>query len=499
MPRVAIGGFQHETNTFAPIVADFGRFEQADAWPPLSRGQALLDNLTGPMNLPPAGFIGEADKLDFELIPLTWCAAGPSAPVTGHAFETVCEYLLTDLAAALPVDGVYLDLHGAMVTDRFDDGEGELLRRIRELIGSDLPLVVSLDLHANITTAMIEHASLLVSYRTYPHVDMAETGARAARLLHRLITDDLHPAKAWRQLPFLIPLTAQCTLIEPAASLMAKLADLERDSLLSLNFTCGFPPADIADCGPAVFGYGLDAGQLDQTIDRFTDMILAREADFAETLYDSDTAVTLALDAVARDEIPVVLADTQDNPGGGGNSDTVGLLKALIARQAPAVLAVMYDPEVAAEAHRHRIGESFEADLGAKSGFGDEQPYRGRFTVEALGDGTFTGTGPFYLGCRIQLGPMALLRGGEVRIVVASGRQQAADQAIFRHLGVEPADTAILALKSSVHFRADFQPIARHILVVEAPGPNTADPLRLDYHKLRAGMRLRPLGPVFQS
>jgi microcystin degradation protein MlrC len=189
----------------------------------------------------------------------------------------------------------------------------------------------------------------------------------------------------------------------------------------------------------------------------------------------------------------VILADTQDNPGGGGNADSMSLIKALVAGHVPAVLAgIICDPEAAARAHSVGEGASIDLELGARSGTPGETPLEGRFRVAALGDGRFTGTGPFYRGARFELGPMALLELDGVRIAVASRKQQAADQAMFRHLCVEPADHAVLALKSSVHFRADFGPIASRILVVEAPGPNAADPAKLPFARLRPGMRTSP-------
>jgi microcystin degradation protein MlrC len=189
----------------------------------------------------------------------------------------------------------------------------------------------------------------------------------------------------------------------------------------------------------------------------------------------------------------VILADTQDNPGAGGHADTTSLLKALVASGLQGILAgVMCDPAAAARAHAAGEGSSVSLSLGARSCTPGESSLEARFKVLALGDGRFTGTGPFYRGARFELGPMALLELGGVHVAVASRKQQAADRAMFRHLRAEPADYAVLALKSSVHFRADFGPIASRVLVVEAPGPNVADPAKLPFRKLRPGLRRRP-------
>lgn len=190
---------------------------------------------------------------------------------------------------------------------------------------------------------------------------------------------------------------------------------------------------------------------------------------------------------------PLILADTQDNPGGGGTADGTSLIKAVLAQRVRGVLAgVLCDPHVAAHAHAAGVGAELELALGAGTGAFGETPIRGRFKVIALSDGRFTATGPFYLGSRMNLGPMALVRIDDVHVAVASRKQQAADQAMFRCLGVEPRDFAVLVLKSSVHFRADFGPIASRILVVAAPGANIADPARLPFTKLKPGTRVRP-------
>lgn len=500
MARVAIGGFQHETNTFAPAKASYEDFAEGGGWPALQRGDDMLANI-GDANLPVVGAAAELTRLGHDLVPLVWAAATPSAHVTTDAYERIAGLLLEDLAAKGPFDAVYLDLHGAMVTEDFEDGEGELLRRVRAVVGPNVPLVASLDLHANVTPEMVEHSDALVAYRTYPHVDMAATGARAARLLQSFIKGEGLRHKAFRQLPFLIPITWQCTLIEPGAAIYAELERLEAAAgpSVSLSFTPGFPAADIYHCGPAVVAYGANAAAADGAAETLAARVAAVEKDFAGRLYAPDDGVREALALARHARKPIILTDTQDNPGGGGTSDTTGLLAALVAHDAPAVLGVMADPEVAAAAHRAGVGAEITVAMGGNSGASGQAPFHGSFTVERLGDGAFTGTGPMWRGVKVQLGPMALLRIGKVRVVVATKRLQAADQSIFRHVGVEPAEQKILALKSSVHYRADFQPIAEAILVVAAPGAVIADPAELPFKRLRRGVRLHPLGPVFEG
>ena len=491
MARIAIGGFQHETNTFSPVRATFADFAAPDAWPGLTRGGALFDAVAG-INLPAAGFVEEARGLHHELLPLSWCSAQPSGHVTRDAFERIVAMVIEDLRDAGDVDAVYLDLHGAMVTEHLDDADGEVLRRVRAVVGAGVPIVASLDFHANISRQMARAATALVSYRTYPHVDMAECGARAARVLHHLL-GRVRVASYLEQVDFLIPLTSQSTLVEPLQSLMRDAESAERAPVLSMCLAPGFPAADVADCGPSVYACGSDAFVVATSVRQLAAELRRREGEFALELHSVGQAIAEVSRIPAPRGRPVILADTQDNPGAGGNADTMSLIKALVAGGTQRVLAgVICDPEAAARAHAAGEGAMVDLRLGARTGTAGETPLETRFKVLALGDGRFTGTGPFYRGGRFELGPMALLEVGGVRIAVASRKQQAADQAMFRHLRVEPADYAVLVLKSSVHFRADFGSMASRILVVEAPGPNIADPAQLPFARLRPGMRTSP-------
>jgi len=506
--RIAIGGFQHETNTFAPSKAGFDAFAQADAWPALQRGPGLLSAFED-MNIPSAGFIDAMQARGHDLVPLVWCSATPSAHVKADAFEKIADMLCDDLKAAVEagIDGVYLDFHGAMVCDHLEDGEGELLNRIRHIVGLDMPIVASLDLHANITEQMVALASALVTYRTYPHIDMAETGVRAAHLLDQMAHGMPRQAKAMRKLDFLIPLPAQCTMKDPAALLYADVSVLDGARLAdgrvsSVSFAMGFPAADIKECGPTVVAYGDSQEAADDAVERISREIADWEEAFREKLWSAEDAVSHAIglgeDQPARG--PVVLADTQDNPGAGGNGDTVGILRELMEQDAPnAVLGVLYDPESVEVALSAGVGAQLALSLGAKTGGADEEPVRMTFDVEAISDGEVLAKGPFYGGSTLSLGPTVLLRCGGVRVVVASKKVQCADREMFRHIGVDPAKVPVVVVKSSVHFRADFGPIAREILVVEAPGPNVANHTRLAYQNLRKGVRLMPTGPAFQG
>ncbi len=494
--RIAIGGFQHETNTFAPSKATYLNFERAKGWPGLQRGGEMLETMVA-RNLPIAGFIEQMKGTRHTLVPTAWAAAEPSAHVTEDAFERIAAMIVDGIRDAKP-DAVYLDLHGAMVTEHLDDGEGEILARVRRAVGEDVPVMASLDLHANVTRTMVDCADALVGYRTYPHVDMADTGARTAFLLAQRLDGMARPHAALRRIPFLIPLSAQCTDLEPSKKLFADLAGMETRDVPTLSFTPGFPAADFPECGPVVLAYGTSPGAAAQAADALARHIESIEAEFDAPVYAADEAVKLAMAIAAKATRPVVIADTQDNPGAGGDSDTTGMLRALLANKVQrAALGVMVDPAAAQAAHRAGIGSTLELSLGGKSGVPGDAPLRAQFRVDALSDGRLLCKGPFYRGAKMELGLSACLSIEGVRIVLASKKTQLADQELYRFVGIEPTAQAILVNKSSVHFRADFAPIAEQILVAKAPGPMIADPSEFPWKRLARGIRLKPNGKAF--
>ncbi|HJZ21295.1 MAG TPA: M81 family metallopeptidase, partial [Bradyrhizobium sp.] len=468
-------------------------------WPAMAHGADVLKTMHN-INVGLSGFIDVAKVNGWELVPTISCGASPSAHVTKDAFERIVTEMVDGIAAAGPFDAVYLDLHGAMVTEHFDDGEGEVLARVRRVIGPDLPLVVSLDLHANVTQAMIEHADALIAYRTYPHVDMADTGRACAKHLALLLQSKQKFAKAFRQLPFLIAISWQCTNDQPTKGIYEKLAALQSDAVPTLSFAPGFPAADFPDCGPSVFAYGRTQADADAAADAVARIVIGHEDDFDGRIYSPDDGIRLAMELAKTATRPIVIADTQDNPGAGGDSDTTGMLRALVRNRATrAAIGAIYDPASAKAAHAAGVGAAVTLALGGKSGITGDAPYQESFVVEQLSDGRFIAPGPYFGGREMDMGPSAALRIGDVRVVVASHKAQLADQAMYRYVGIEPTEQSILVNKSSVHFRADFEPIAAKLLICAAPGAMPADTATLPWTRLRPGIRIKPNGPVFSS
>ena len=489
--RVAVAGFVHETNTFSPHPATMDRFAEADGWPPLVTGSELPAALAG-SNLPAAGFL-EAARLDgAEVLPLLWCSAVPSGPVTRDAHETVLGRILDGLRAAGPVDAVYLDLHGAMVAEHERDGDGAVLAAVRAEVEASTAVVASLDLHANVSSAMLDASDALVAFRTYPHVDMAATGRRMYAALKAVlpgIRDGRRPARALGRSPFLVPLVCQSTDAEPGRRLYAGLGDSDDASVFTTSLTMGFPPADAWETGPSVLSYAATESAARAAVAAVLGQLEAAEAEFAVPLRAPGPAIAEALRISDTSGGLVVIADTRDNPGAGGAGDTTGLLAAAVESGAEGMaIGVLADPDTAALATQAGVGAEITVALGGRS---DGEPYVGPARVTALGDGRFTATGPMFGGSHMDLGPMAALRCGRVAVAVASRRMQAADRSMFRHVGIEPDTQRVVIVKSSVHFRADFAH-ARAVVVADAPGLNPVDHDTLDYRHLRADVRRMP-------
>lgn len=497
MLRIAVAGFVHETNTFSPLPTKYEDFAlPKGSNPGLLRQDQLLEFFRNKnLNLAACGFIAAAERAGHQIVPLFYCAAEPSGQVSANAFERIMGLIAAGLEDNRPLDAVFLNLHGAMVYEGFNDGETEILRRVRAIVG-DIPIVASLDLHGNISRQSVDYASLMVGFRTYPHLDQYETGERCAVALACLLGGEtVH--KVFRQIPFLTAISTQSTSTEPARSIYALLQEVEANpDIISATVMMGFAPADIPDAGPSVFAYGTTRSAADAAAARLYEAFLDREAEFVPNLLTADEAVEQAIALAKTAQKPIILADVQDNAGAGGTSDTPWILEALVRHNAQgAALGIMYDPAAAALAHAAGEGADIELPLGGKLTPGQTR-FIAVFHVEKLTDGNFRATGPMMGGQLINLGKMAQLSIGGTRLVVSSERVQANDRSYFRQVGIEPGDMKILVLKSTNHYRADFEPISSRIITVAAPGAIVEDPAQIVYQNLREGVRRGALGPT---
>jgi len=488
--RIGVAGICHETNTFAEGVTRFEHFERSGAFPGLMVGDEIVETLHA-TKVPMGGFIAAAEELNFELVPLIWTFANPSGLVAQDAYEKLAGMLMDRLQKAMPVDGVLLDLHGAMVTEELEDAEGDLLARTRHLIGPDIPIVVTLDLHANITPAMASEASALIGYDTYPHVDCFERGIEAAHLLVDTISGHVQPATGLAQIDMLIGPPKQCTLISPMKDIFALVHEIEqRPGILAVTLAGGFPFADTYNTGAcAVVSADGDQELAQESAEEVAEQLWQRREQFRLELTPVEEAIRYAVEHGAG---PVILADGSDNPGGGAPCDGTVMLEALINARAPcATVAIIVDSEAVGQAIAAGVGKQITLTVGGKTDDRHGGPLTLTGYVRLIGDGNYRNQGPMMTGLSVAMGRTVVFVVGDVEILLTEQAVQPYDMQVLRSVGIEPTQRLIIGLKSAVHFRADYQEIAMRIFEVDTPGVHNPDVTQYTYQRLR-----RPMWPL---
>lgn len=488
--KVLFGGFAHETNTFSPWKTGVAEFHASG----FNKGDDIR-RLSG-TNTGAAGVMcAAASEPDTELILTVETSATPGGYVTDEIFDDVVGAIEAAVLKERP-DAIVLDLHGAMVTESEVDGDGAILRRVRKAAGPDVPIVAELDLHANVGAEMLEHATILVPYDTYPHIDNAERGEEIFRLAVDAARGKTTPVMASRRLPMMLAGPKQFSGTEPTKSVMALVHDIEtRAKVLTAGVCFAFPWADCPFAGMTVtVATDGDMELADRYAAEIANQIWERREEFRPATMTVEEAVHAAMQAESG---PVVLADLGDNPGGGTASDGTALLWALLDLGAEdAAVAVIADPEVVDQAFLAGAGARIQTRLGAKADNLHGYPIDVTATVSSISHGDFVYEGPMLTGVPTSLGRTAVLRcegrhGNEVEVIVTERRMQALDTAIFRSQGIEPTEKKILALKSAVHFRGAFMPIATKIIEVDTPGLTSIDFSRFPYTQLP-----RPIWPL---
>ncbi|MDH3579539.1 MAG: M81 family metallopeptidase [Hyphomicrobiales bacterium] len=488
--RVLIAGFKHETNTFSKLPTDIDAYRARG----LYYGEEMRAALAG-TNTEIAGFLDACDRHGWEPVLSVAADATPSGLVTAQAYDEIAGCILKTIDDAGPLDAVLLQLHGALVAEGRDDAQGDLLADIRKRVGSDTPVGVTLDLHANITDRVGELSTVLIGYRTYPHVDQHEIATQCADLIARTLAGEIAP-KVW------VARGAQLDGVDhgrttgpgPMPDILT-MADglIEKHGLLAASINAGFPWADIPYVGPTAVVVA-DAGNngAEIAVNALRDEIWRSRETITIDLVSAEAAIAQALEA-GKPGAPFVIADFADNPGGGGYGDSTGLLRAMIeAGLENAALSSLYDPECVAACEAAGEGAELELQLGGKLEPRLGPPITASGTVIGLYDGKFKLEGPMSTGVAIDIGPAAVFRVGRIDIVLASKRAQNYDRQFFRAFGIEPTERSILAVKSAQHFRADYAPIACRIAVVDEGGGITSHNFRsLDYRHVR-----RPVWPL---
>ncbi len=485
--RLLVAMMKHETNSFSPVPTDLDRFED---WA-LYRHEAAQRALKG-TNTPFAAFLDLAAEAGAQIVTPIAAEAMPSGPVQADAYEALVSAILEPLAKQR-FDGALLDLHGAMVAEGEADGEGGLLERLRAL-APELPIAVACDLHCNLTSRMVENCTALIGYKTYPHVDMYDTGARIGRVLLGALTGETSPVMAWGNIPLLAQTLCMGTDDEPMGALQEMAREEEARGVLAATLFGGFPLADMADAGvSAVVVANRDMSRAEAARDRLLAAAWERRRDF---IYGGTALPEALARAKEIEEGPVILLDHADNVGSGGTQDAMAVIAAVLEQGLDDVaVAAVRDPAAVAAMTAAGVGAELTLALGGKTAMpaiGREgEPLRVTGRVKALTDGRWRVRGPMYTGVEVNTGPSALLQVGGVEIVVTSKHHEPWDLGIFTHNGVDPRARRYLVIKSRIHYRAGFAPLAKATIRCDGVGVTTSDNSLLAFEKLR-----RPIFPL---
>ena len=490
--RIVAAMMKHETNTFSPVPTPWSRFED---WGAHFGSRAL--EAYGDTAMPLGAYIRLAREIGAEIVTPVAAEAMPSGIVTADAYERMSSAILEAVAAGC--DAVMLDLHGAMVAETTMDGEGTLLSRLRA-IAPHVPVCVTCDLHCNLTEAMVANCDALIGYKTYPHVDMHVVGEQVGRILLGKIEGRLDPVMAWGNRPVLAQTLRMGTDDEPMRSLVAAARAEEARGLLAATVFGGFPLADVPHAGlSAIVIADRSRAEAEAAVARLLDAAWTEREEFVYRGEPLDEALVRAramAESEAKGRGPVLLLDHADNCGSGGTQDVMTVVAEVIrAGLDDVAVGCVWDPEAVEEMRRAGVGATVTIGLGGKTDMpaiglkGEPLMVTGR--VRTLSDGNWTVRGPMYTGVEVHLGPTAVLDTGKVQIVVTSRHHEPWDRGIFTSVGIEPEHKKFLVLKSRIHYRAGFAPIAGGTVLCDGEGVTTSDNSRLDFRHVR-----RPMFPL---
>jgi microcystin degradation protein MlrC len=491
--RLLLAQMSHETNTFSPVPTKLARFTRTGDT--LLQGQAAIDfyRNTGSCM---GGFLAVAEEAGAEVVVAVCAAAPPSGRVDRDAYETFCK-LITDEVAKGGFDGILLDLHGAMAAEHYEDGEGELLRRIRD-IDPATPMAVAYDMHANVYDNMIFPATVVAGYHTYPHIDMRETAERAARVLLRAMAGEVKPVSAWANAPMLPHVMAQGTHRFPNKDLQAMCAAWEASGrALAASLFVGFPHADVSNAGlSAVVVTDNDPVDAKAMVDELLAFAWNARKDFQFEIADLAESVTRAKSLAQPGADPVFILDHYDNCASGGTMDTTEVLAEIIRQELDDVVFFgLYDPAAVEQAAAAGVGAEITLTVGAKLPMPllpvASKPITLTGRVQTISAGTYTAKGGLTPGVRVFMGKTVVLDTGRIQLVLLSRHIEPTAQEMLHVLGINPASKKYVAMKSRVHWRADLGKIAREIVECAGVGVCTSDYSQLTFRNVR-----RPIFPL---
>ncbi len=486
--RVAIGMISHETNVFSPVQTPLQAWKDRS----FATGHEILAHYSGTKSSIGA-FLEVGQQNGWEMLPTICASAVPSAPTDAQTYRYLKGGLITPMMEAMP-DAVLLALHGAMQAEGVDDPEGDIVATIKQQVG-DIPILVVLDLHGNITAEMCGNCDAVFGFDTNPHIDGYERGLEAARCLERVFAGQAHPVNAYSHPPMMPPTINMRTAEGP----MVELKELGRQweakpGIINVSVFGGFPFGDIPHGGLSVVTTADGDESLAQ---QCSDAIAARAWEirdqFLKPILPPVQAINQALSLLDdNDPRPVILADVADNPGGGGSGDTPELLRELLKRNIfGSAAAAIWDPETVQQAIKVGVGGRGTFHIGGKADPSYGEPLVVEGTVRVLSDGLFAARGPMGRGMQWNMGLSAVIEVGHTKLVVCSIRIACNDADLFRSMGIDPADSRVLLIKSRGHFRASFEPLAKAIIEVDAPGAANPNLDRYNYKFVK-----RPLWPL---
>ena len=483
MTTIAIGGIMHESNTFSNTPTDFAAFSQVHA--------SNIRKVWGEAHHEIGGFIQGATEYGYTAYPMFMTSATPAGRVTDDAFDRLTAMLIQHFKAAPKHEGLLLALHGALVAESYPDGDGEVLRRLRDAFGQDLPIVVTLDQHANVSEQMVAESTALVIYKTTPHIDQRQRGLQAAELMMRILEDGITPTQALVKPPMLLNILYHTTNVPPMEPILTAAKQLEaRPDVLAASVALGYPYADVHEAGPSFVVVTDNDPQLAQReADRLSDMLWNVRGQLTLDLPDAAQAVQQAIES---EQHPVILVEMGDNIGGGSPGDGTFILAELVRQEAAGYVVVVYDPEAVQTCIQAGVGNSVSLQAGGKVDTLHGDPVSIQGNVRLIHDGRYEETQPRHGGQRYHdQGLTVVVAVGDSLVVLTSRRQTPFSLQQLLSLGIDPTAMRMIVVKAAVAYRAAYEPIAGQIIEVDTPGLTAVNPLHFEYHDVR-----RPLFPL---
>jgi microcystin degradation protein MlrC len=480
--RIGVACVMQESNSFAPVLSPLADFS-------IQKGDALIA-ANQSTNTEVGGFLAELEKLGAEVVPLVsaWAIAG--GPVDDLTFESLANLLAEQLRGA-KLDGLLLALHGAWLSFSHPSADAELVRHVRQVIGEKVPIVVTLDFHANVSPALLTGIQGLVGYRTYPHVDMRDVGRAAAQLIHRILVKQLRPVLYWMPIPVIAPPQIATTDQPPIKDVMAFLdSDSGSEYILSASFFCVQPWLDMEGVSSSVVVVAsMPDPKIPAKMRRIGQFFWDNRNELQVNWTAPDELISRVLSETCR---PVLVSEAFDAPTGGAFGDHPGLLSILYPyKDVLSACIFVVDAEAASQAHRLGVGADFVGTLGAKKDKRFGSPVSVEARVLHLSDGEFTLKGPVFRGKRVQMGPTAVLSLGRLQIVVASRPGLVIDPELFRSQKIEPQDQDVIGVKSPTLFRPGYASMLGCVLHLDMPGVCQGNLAKVPFVKIN-----RPIWPL---